>query len=127
MKGRGQWPLRPRHSVFVLLTALLTAAFLPSFVFAVAANPPTDERHCGDIGVPGSAPTSSRLLGRSAQIFDAHQKIRHRLLVAAAAAVEPWVNAPCAVSVTWASSLTAKFQPSGAGPDREFCDRASAL
>ena len=74
MKGRGQWPLRPRHSVFVLLTALLTAAFLPSFVFAVAANPPTDERHCGDIGVPGSAPTSSRLLGRSAQIFDAHQK-----------------------------------------------------
>jgi hypothetical protein len=82
MKGRGQWPLRPRHSVFVLLTALLTAAFLPSFVFAAAANPPTDERHCGDIGVPGSAPTSSRLLGRSAQTFDAHQKIRHRLSVA---------------------------------------------
>jgi hypothetical protein len=119
--------LRPRQLIFVLLTALLTAAFSPSFVFATAANPPIDERHCGDIGVPGSGPTSSRLLGRSAQIFDAHQKIRHRLLVAAAAAVEPWVNAPCAVSVTWASSLTAKFQPSGAGPDREFCDRASAL
>jgi hypothetical protein len=66
--------LRPRHSIFVLLTALLTAAFLPSFVFATAVNPPTDERHCGEIGVPGSAPTSSRLLGRSAQIFDAHLK-----------------------------------------------------
>jgi hypothetical protein len=74
MNGRGQWPLRPRQLIFVLLTALLTAAFSPSFVFATAANPPIDERHCGDIGVPGSGPTSSRLLGRSAQIFDAHQK-----------------------------------------------------
>jgi hypothetical protein len=60
--------------IFVLLTALLTAAFSPSFVFATAANLPTDERHFGDIGVPGSGPTSSRLLIRNALIFESHQK-----------------------------------------------------
>jgi hypothetical protein len=112
--------------LFVLLTALLTAAFSPSFVFAPAAKLATDERHFGDIGVPGFGPTSSRSLIRNARIFESHQNVRHRVLIAAAVAIEPRLNAPCAASMTCASSVMAKFQRAGAGPDTEFLDPAGA-
>jgi hypothetical protein len=74
MKGRAQWPLRPRQLFFVLLTALLTAALSPTFVFATIANLPTDERRSAESGIPGSGSTSLRLLVRSAQILQSHQK-----------------------------------------------------
>jgi hypothetical protein len=116
MKGRAQWPLRIRHLVFVLLTALPAAAFLPSFVFASVANLPTDDRRFAAIGVSGSGPAPSRLSGRSAQIFVTDQKNRRRMLIAAAVAIEPRVDAPRAASVMPAPSLKAKFQHASAEP-----------
>jgi len=102
--------------VFVLLTVLPAAAFVPSFVFATAANPPTDDRRFAAIGVPGSGPASPRLSGRSAQIFHADQKNRRRMLIAAAVAIEPRVDAPRAACVMLAPSLKAKFQHASAEP-----------